>query len=37
MCKLEALVAQSTADPKDVAIFANLFALPDSDRVRCAS
>jgi class 3 adenylate cyclase/predicted ATPase len=33
LCKLEALVAQSTADPKHVAVLANLFALPDSDRV----
>jgi class 3 adenylate cyclase len=34
LCKLEALVAQSTADPEHVAVLANLFALPDSHRVR---
>jgi class 3 adenylate cyclase/predicted ATPase len=33
LCKLEALVAQSTADPKHVAVLANLFVLPDSDQV----
>jgi len=31
--KLEALVAQTTADSKHVAVLANLFALPDSDRI----
>lgn len=32
LSKLEALVAQSTADPEHVAILANLLALPASDR-----
>jgi class 3 adenylate cyclase/tetratricopeptide (TPR) repeat protein len=32
LSKLNALVAQSTADPEDVAVLASLFALPASDR-----
>src|SRR5262249_46166307 len=31
LCKLDALVAQSTADPEHVAVLASLFALPASD------
>ena len=34
LSKLETLVAQSTADPEDVAVLANLFALPTDDRYR---
>src|SRR5262249_12590997 len=34
LSKLEALLAQSTADPDHVAILANLFALPANDRYR---
>src|SRR5262245_55592986 len=34
LSKLEALIAQSTADPDHVAILANLFALPANDRYR---
>jgi len=34
LSKLEALVAQSTADPEHVAVLANLLALPASDRYR---
>ena len=34
LSKLDALVAQSTADPEHVAVLANLFALPASDRYR---
>jgi class 3 adenylate cyclase/tetratricopeptide (TPR) repeat protein len=32
LSKLNALVAQSTSDPEDVAVLASLFALPASDR-----
>jgi class 3 adenylate cyclase/tetratricopeptide (TPR) repeat protein/energy-coupling factor transporter ATP-binding protein EcfA2 len=32
LSKLEALIAQSTADPEHVAVLATLFALPASDR-----
>jgi tetratricopeptide (TPR) repeat protein len=32
LSKLDALLAQSTADREHVAVLANLFALPDSDR-----
>ena len=32
LSKLEALIAQSTPDPERVAVLANLFALPASDR-----
>jgi class 3 adenylate cyclase/predicted ATPase len=32
LSKLDALVAQSTADPEDVAVLASLFALPAGDR-----
>jgi class 3 adenylate cyclase/predicted ATPase len=32
LSKLDALVAQSTADPEHVAVLANLFALPAGDR-----
>ena len=32
LSKLEALIEQSTADPEHVAVMANLFALPASDR-----
>src|SRR6185436_7412139 len=32
LSKLDALVAQSTADPEHVAVLASLFALPASDR-----
>jgi predicted ATPase len=32
LSKLDALLAQSTADPEHVAVLANLFALPVSDR-----
>ena len=34
LSKLDALVAQSTADPEHVAVLASLFALPASDRCR---
>ena len=34
LSKLDVLVAQSTADPEHVAVLANLFALPASDRYR---
>jgi predicted ATPase len=34
LSKLEALVAQSTADPEHVAVLANLLALPTGDRYR---
>jgi class 3 adenylate cyclase/predicted ATPase len=34
LSKLDALVARSTADPEHVAVLANLFALPVSDRFR---
>ena len=34
LSKLDALVAQSTADPEHVAVLANLLALPASDRYR---
>jgi class 3 adenylate cyclase/tetratricopeptide (TPR) repeat protein len=34
LSKLDALVAQSTADPEHVAVLASLFALPASDRYR---
>ncbi|MGZ3348046.1 MAG: AAA family ATPase [Xanthobacteraceae bacterium] len=34
LSKLDALVAQSTSDPENVAVLANLFALPTDDRYR---
>ena len=34
LSKLERLVAQSTGDPEDTAVLANLFALPAGDRYR---
>jgi predicted ATPase len=34
LSKLDALVAQSTADPEHVAVLASLFALPASDGYR---
>ena len=34
LSKLDALVAQSTSDPENVAVLANLFALPADDRYR---
>ena len=34
LSKLDALVAQTTADPEHVAVLASLFALPASDRYR---